>query len=504
MIATTTSVAPIGFNGQIISIECDTSKGLPALQIVGLANKSIDEAKERVRSAITNSHLNFPARRVTVNLAPANLPKEGSHYDLPIAISILLESGQIRYKNINDIAFAGELSLSGQLRPIRGTIAIAEAARQSGISTLILPKENALQASLIRGIDVIGATSITDIFLHLSGEKKLPVTSSSLPKFDDKKTSICIDDVVGQEQAKRALLIAVAGHHNILLDGPPGAGKTMLARTCTSIMPRPTYQEMIEITKLHNLCGEADDTILTTRPFRSPHPTASFISLVGGGTRPTPGEVSLAHHGILFLDELPEYPRASLEALRQPLEDRVINVSRASQKTTYPANFMLIATKNPCPCGYFGDATRECSCTMQQILTYQKRISGPLLDRIDMTIHVSRVSEDALSKPNLKSSRSQSDEWQKLVSLARSRQYLRNGSKTNAELSTQEVRAIANLTPEAEQLLSTASRKLSLSARSYFKLIKLARTIADLEDYSSISPSHIAEALQFRGNNDIR
>ena len=511
MISKVFSAIPYGYDGRIITVEGDSNRGLPAFNLVGMANKTVTEARERVRSAITNSGFNFPTRKITINLAPAELAKDGAHLDLPIAVAVLSLAGKLHQTQLDQKLFVGELSLNGQTKPIRGIINIVEIAKQSGFTAVYLPKENLHQAQLVTDVNLVGISSLLELFAHLSGIHLTKITSSaSSPPSTvvtthpqpQSQSPILLDHIYGQSSAKRALKIAIAGRHNILLTGPPGTGKTLLARAATNLLPKPSPSEQIEIAKIHAL-STSPEFDFRTRPFRSPHHTASPAAILGGGLKLQPGEVSLAHCGVLFLDELPEFSRNVLESLRQPLEDGHITLARANYHTTYPANFMLIATMNPCPCGYYGDPNHPCTCSPVQIQNYRNRLSGPILDRFDLFITVDRIENYSLLSPNLDpSSNTISEHTQSTQDILRAaklqHQRYQNEQFFNSDLTSSQFNNFIHLPSATLKFLQVASQKLHISTRSYFKLLKVAQTIADLDQEHTITPSHISEALSYR------
>ncbi len=496
------SMGLLGLDGYLVEVQADLSNGMPAYEIVGLPDAAVREAKERVRASIKNIGATFPTKRIVINLAPANYRKEGVIYDLPIAIALLSATEQITIEDNDVTAFIGELSLDGNLNPVSGVLPMTIAAFQKGIKKIFVPAKNALEAAVIDGIEVFSVNSLSDVISHFTGEKIISPYKIDTENMFSAINSSVLDfcDVKGQENAKRALEIAAAGNHNILMIGSPGTGKTMLAQRLGTILPDLSFDEAMEISKIHSIAGVLPENtpLITTRPFRSPHHTISASGLSGGGAIPHPGELSLAHNGVLFLDELPEFKRDVLEVMRQPLEDGCVTISRVNATLTYPCNLMLVASMNPCKCGYHGDPVRKCTCSPLEINRYRNRISGPLLDRIDIQVEVASVDYDKLSSLNKGET---SSEIKKRVDKARKIQLLRykdHNIYSNSQLTPSLMEQFCRLGEQENNILKAAFDRLGLSARAHSRILKVARTIADLEECEEITASHIAEAIQYR------
>lgn len=488
-----------GLDANIVNIEAEVSNGLPAYEVVGLADTSIKEAKERVRSGMNNSGFQFPVKRITINLAPASIKKEGTYYDLPMAVALLKLTGVIK-EDLSDYVILGELSLSGELRGVAGVLPMVDRAYQEGYKKIIVPCENKNEASLVPNIEVYPANNLKEAVDILNKVVEISPYKNEVEYEWDIDSDLDFSDVNGQEIAKRAVEIACSGGHSCIMMGPPGGGKTMISKRIPNILPPLLYEEAMEVTKIYSISGliSKDKPLITKRPFRTVHHTASAVSIIGGGPKALPGEVSLAHNGVLFLDEIPEFKRATLEVLRQPLEDKTITVTRVARTAQYPCNFMIVAAMNPCPCGYFGSDIKACTCTHDEIRRYHKKISGPLFDRIDIQIEVPALKYNEIAT---KEKNESSAEIRKRVLKTREiqkKRYEGRGIATNSQLTSKMIKEFCPMTPDAEEVLKTAFENLGLSARGYTKIIKLARTIADMEGADTIEIIHILEAISYR------
>lgn len=502
MLSQINSCGLTGIDGYMVKVETDIGNGLPHFDIVGLPDATVKESKERVHAAVKNSGFGFPAKKIIVNLAPASLKKIGAAYDLPIAVSILSATRQLPQEVLDGVVFIGELSLDGGVYPVRGVLPMVIAAVEKGYKEFFVPARNAAEASAVKGANVYPVEVLKDIYDHFTGQRIIDCYSEENPYIQKNSDAAFLDfkDVKGQDNAKRALEIAAAGNHNVLLIGPPGTGKTMLAQRITGILPDLTLEESLEVTKIHSIAGilPSDTSLVSQRPFRNPHHSVSSVGLTGGGTIPRPGELSLSHNGVLFLDELPEFKRDVLEAMRQPLEDGCVTISRVNASYTYPCNMMLIASMNPCKCGYYGDSKHRCTCTPAQIDSYRSRISGPLLDRIDIQVEVGSVDYSDLSNASDSESSAEIKERVNRARKIQEERYKDLPIHANAQINSGQLKEFCKIGEREHKLLENAFERLGLSARAYSRILKVARTIADLEQSENITAAHIAEAIQYR------